>query len=754
MIEYNDHRFGEDFFVLTSENCPATLSAFYGFFYDSNYIFIRSNPKILLDKYTAGVYVNLQVNDGKIIVQQDYLCSFGLYIYKVSGYWALSNSFYILARFLSDRVCLQKNEEYMELYEAAMVPYSVNETAIKEITELGQGQFIEIDIKTKYLIISKYHYNKATVNPYTKEGIEILDRWHKKYSRIIQNITSHNFYIICDLSGGFDSRAAASVLWKPDIFKDVYIYSPDDDIYKEDYKIASMIASQYGFRFRKPNPEYIKISSYRSILNSLNTKLYFHTELYFKSSYYLQPLFSLNGGGGEALRSYYNADAQTFIKRLTKNRPIAERCMTRTWNYIMDNYPEEIIESQKFYNYCRSKNHFGRSAVESFLCNMISIAPLLDPVLYDFNLTPQGFTNDRNSFFSLIYTRYLSEIAELPFDKGRSINKITREFVRNINNKYPYHDDNDNSPFSININARKKEEDIYLPSYVSTTAHFVDFYKTASLKDYICSSLGEECYNSALQAFDPAIYYGFTAITKLISKYLIEDLIKRKEGYDYTFSPLYNSTIQFHNIEYQMGGLKLNLIASPNKFSSGNENNRGERILETCIEKRKPSRLCSLFNKFKEKFSSTKSTPDIQTNPSATATINYDLIIRKSPFSRKINLLSSSNISLKINLYVENKFMNYCPFMIDIKKILITDIISHKIIYSAENIYCLYKRTLDILFSVRENSSTEIFIEWNINKLWLYDFITYHRYKFADLDCYLNSHPHIEGDNNSNQFNM
>ena len=102
---------------------------------------------------------------------------------------------------------------------------------------------------------------------------------------------------------------------------DILIASTNDKVHvhEEDYKIASEIASAYGFKLngKKLDNGGIKWDFRDSIISSIYSKLGFHKELYFKSSFLNKPRFSFTGAGGGMLRGYPGLPINKYIERIS-----------------------------------------------------------------------------------------------------------------------------------------------------------------------------------------------------------------------------------------------------------------------------------------------------------------------------------------------------------------------------------------------------------------------------------------------------
>lgn len=86
----------DNFFVIDSDNCKDTKSKLYGFVIQENKISaFKKNYNQHIEKKDNGTYINIIREKKKIIIEQDAVGSYGLFLYKTENYFALSNSFFL-----------------------------------------------------------------------------------------------------------------------------------------------------------------------------------------------------------------------------------------------------------------------------------------------------------------------------------------------------------------------------------------------------------------------------------------------------------------------------------------------------------------------------------------------------------------------------------------------------------------------------------------------------------------------------------
>jgi hypothetical protein len=153
----NNKLIEENFFIIDSNNLENIVPHLYGY--------IISNKGILTDNYykekgkyenpsAQGVYIMIRIHKNKIIINQDYSGSFGLYIYEnvKSNYFVISNSFLLLEEYMIGKQNISFNKDFADnLIITDYISFSIEETLIKEIKKIPSNTFLEIHIKKKKL---------------------------------------------------------------------------------------------------------------------------------------------------------------------------------------------------------------------------------------------------------------------------------------------------------------------------------------------------------------------------------------------------------------------------------------------------------------------------------------------------------------------------------------------------------------------------------------------------------------------------
>lgn len=667
----------KDFFVLDSAMPLAGLSAFFGYWYDEKSFNIRTNPGRLLDKLTAGAFVNIQSDGENVVIQQDYSCHFGVFVFRQDKYWAISNSFYALVRHIAPGHKLEVNDEYVEAFIYGFYPSIIKETAIKQIEEITQGQYLVIDIKGKNLAIKRYDYAKATIPLQSEAAIALIDKWHAKYSRIIQGLHAGGYNIFADLTGGFDSRAALSILFKPNIYKDITLYAPEDNVsfHKEDYALASRIADIYGMKRENIKYDGTGISSYNSLLNAFNAQLFSSNQIGFKSVYYKLPVFNINGNGGEDLRDYYHYwDAAEYIAynapdSTKMGRKVGEKARKILWRsaqYILNNYKEAAPDGQKIHTYVGRKNHFGRTAITGFLANLVSVEPCMDPRLMDLALAGSD-KPDLNIFMALVYTRFIPETSDIGFNAGRSIKPETWEIARRINKEFPYRPRSVQSAYEISVSSCPEPGWQMHSQTRSPATHLMEIFNSRAVREFIEREYGAAAYDASLKEIKPDIYNGYGFAIRAVSQWLIAREIGGQNS-DFPYAPLYARDGITDNLCQLSPGID---IAIKLEFAGRSKNFKAHALESP-----------ALFT--------------FATEADGVAKIQV-----AAPCFQ----LSGQRL----------------PYMIDLLKIAIIDQASGAILREQDSVYCVGRAGYASEFAMSKGQKLELRIEWAPNELWWFD---------------------------------
>lgn len=197
----------QKFFIIDSEKLNNITSKWYGFAVVNNKL-VQSEADLQGAMPAGeGAYVYIKRTGNEVCILQDFIGSYGIYIYRNKDFFALSNSFVYLVDYVKRNHTITLNEDYCNMLLASdLCSVAYSETMVHEIEQVDRNAVIHINIGTKQLEYSYMDYQENTINISSEEGLKTLDRWYHKWTSLIRNIKDRGMSIQADLSGGFDSR--------------------------------------------------------------------------------------------------------------------------------------------------------------------------------------------------------------------------------------------------------------------------------------------------------------------------------------------------------------------------------------------------------------------------------------------------------------------------------------------------------------------------------------------------------------------
>ena len=454
----------KEFFLIDSDNLSQTRTKLYGYSIQRTGIYENDNltPEAIAGLDGRGCYVYVEVKSGKITIKQDLNGCWGLYLFRHGDYFALSNSFFRLLEHVKFKYPLTVNRDYCNYLMISLVAIqSFTQTAVNEVSKLERNALVYIDIKKKDLQIDLIDYRVHSVPLDSAEGISILDRWVDFWARVLRKTAQRTKFIQADLTGGFDTRIHFVPLLHSGLdLNRVRINSIKDDsnpMLKEDYAIASQIATHYGFKLNQPLPER-KVLNY-SLKDVWNADLYSQQTVRNLPSVYfskkvLDKVYHLTGSSGEVLRKTWHMSPQKFIERecsVINSYPhsVAQGLARSTQNIIKSIYrsiqekyqiedPNSITIPQYLYHETRTINHCGKATLVSYLKNIITIVPSYDPEIQMLELKSSKCP-DYNLLMILLFVRYAPDLLKIRFDKFHEAPDFQNliPYAQKINEQFP-----------------------------------------------------------------------------------------------------------------------------------------------------------------------------------------------------------------------------------------------------------------------------------------------------------------------------
>lgn len=195
MVNFDYTKF--DMFIIDSDNWQHQKDLFYGY-------------KTVGDN---GIWLKITNNGKELSITTSYIppC---YYLYEQDGYFAISNSYYILRAYLiSKNIPLITSAHYTE------VQLRLNNNFKPELYDDGTptDEIKLVPIEHKLTIdhagLHKEILSKEFATVDISDSEDIIDSWWYSYKEYFDNLFSNNVKINCELSGGFDSRLLYA-LWR------------------------------------------------------------------------------------------------------------------------------------------------------------------------------------------------------------------------------------------------------------------------------------------------------------------------------------------------------------------------------------------------------------------------------------------------------------------------------------------------------------------------------------------------------------
>lgn len=532
----------EEFFVIDSNNLSNVKSRLYGFCTIDGKVI--TNYDDLQEKMpgSEGAYIYIKRSGNHIMIKQDYVGCYGLYIYQNGYYWAISNSFVFLVDYIKTKNKITFNDDYANYFITAdLCSFSCKETMINEISVIDRSAIINIEIDERSINYSLTNYNEETVELESEEGIQLIDDWFNRWKDILRNLYENDEDIIFDLSGGFDSRitfilAAASGI---DLEK-IYVKSVNDKLHThtEDFEIASEIADYYKFSLNNNNNISQLVTPFCAadvIDISLYLKECFHKQMYFKYGHYEKRRFVFTGNGGECIKNMQSSywpnnyadflvSAQKRVKRIPFPFSIdVDKSIERVVEKSFSNAKEKFsffrigdIDQRKLstavYRESRNRNHFGKQAVEYFFSNVYCMSPLLDENLN--KIRPISNSECEGLLYAVLLDRYCPKLLEFDFEGQRKFKEKTLQKAKQINEKFKFQPVNDDYCPKANVrterNVNQKAANMLGIKHISDI--FWGNYCSEKIKNLFIKHYNLDVYNFICEDAKKRKYFPLTDI--------------------------------------------------------------------------------------------------------------------------------------------------------------------------------------------------------------------------------------------------
>ena len=382
----------------------------------------------------------------------------GMFFYFIGPEsWAISNSFFRLAKHLSD------NKNNLNAYDIAIYLSTVhhtffqqlisNQTSITGIQVLAADEYIEILPYNKSIKIKKEGNINKTEPLRRDEYKNALLNFSIKWSSIFRTILSDERALHgIDITGGVDSRTVLSLILNSGV--DVASLSfQSNKSWEKDYNVATMIAKEYGFVIKNvPGPrsdtsgtnayfmwKYGNLGIYRPFYRPLckSPRAYFHCF----------------GGGGESLRDFYGKNVEGIFDLINNLRPLSFEQRDMAIMEVKNSFAGMDIDIEHpdammfHYRNFRSRFHFGRNWFRELNGHLLS--PLTSSKLFRTPFLLSPVQRKQGQVLCDIILLNNPRLLDIPFDSPKK--KFSQELITSS----PFYRDN------IDINRHLIDMNIY-----------------------------------------------------------------------------------------------------------------------------------------------------------------------------------------------------------------------------------------------------------------------------------------------------
>lgn len=487
-----------------------------------------------------GCFVYIKRLENRIVITQDWLGSYGLYLYKDNNYFAISNSFILLVDKIKKDHRISLNEDYANyLLAGAMVPLAYAETMVNEIELLDRRAIISIDFDNN-LTIENRDFEEYTIDLDSSAAFDIIDNWFYSWTNRIKNIYSNTTNIFADLSGGFDSRLTFMLFLKSGIFNEkTRIRTREDKLHthNEDYQIAKEITETYNIKLNAGILDSEKtILNVSDVLdNSFYPKLCIHTQMYYRTEFNNNVLIHVCGLGGELIRNYWTMPREVFTDTeaaRSKKHPEFSQVMEESIRRVLNTSYKCVDDNERkfgrtidpnlftlmLYRDTRTRYQISRSGTEAFNSNEVLLCPLTDHDLIKLKFKTKECFDD-HLLLAVLFDRFEPGLMDFKVQGRRFISDETRNYAHMLNEKYPKKQYQQNSQKIISKNkdalfmhkSLKIENDF---QYLSTKPNEIvkKTYESQHIKELVYEKYGQKLYDRILKESKTIKYFPLSRV--------------------------------------------------------------------------------------------------------------------------------------------------------------------------------------------------------------------------------------------------
>lgn len=446
--------YSRQLFCITSQNCSGFASWLYGWrmkkhTLESSCALPPYEDGLLSDTDDPGAHVCMLRNGNIITLRTDPLGNCMLWLYRKSSFWAVSNSYHLLARSLREDYGQQLhiNDGWAaQLLLCYASPFIFGESLCSEIQMLPADALLKIDLEKRALQITYPSIPVNRVSLLSEEGVAIVDKWINIWTGFIKAYLAAGIPMATDISGGYDSRIGLGLLLAANADMDSCGLQCNDS--GGDLEIALELSRKMNFKLNRSARRYFRINPEQSYNRYLFSRRGLDTGN-IKGDVALPELnIRLTGFSGELHRaSWYETPGDISLiytdKFGGKLHQQALQAFWRNWKKLtsnpLRNFGKALSEKElmvHFYELSKRRLHFGSGAMECLLGNMIILQPLSHPLLYRIH---QHDCPGRDTLFAFIMTRIGGMANSVPYENNKTFSTACWNTARDLDKKYPFH---------------------------------------------------------------------------------------------------------------------------------------------------------------------------------------------------------------------------------------------------------------------------------------------------------------------------
>lgn len=408
---------------------------------------------------------------------------------------------------------------YAMLMPRLLCSFAYGETLVNEIECIARNYIVNINRKEASISYTSIDYEENSIPLNTVEALNVLDGWFYKWIDIIRSIKRKTNRMIVDLTGGFDTRIIFSLILSSNIdLNSIRVFSIEDNNHThiEDFEIASQIADGFDFKLNQPiDAKSINFDSMGKIINlSSYVKLGFSNQFNYKSSYFPNPVYVVNGYGGGCIRGYPPGSVYRSKGHLVRTAARYNLSLKEPVSRIIDSAIEKLSEAHsdgelqlRYYKETRLRNHFGKLSVEHYLVNRFTISPIIDPDLFKLEYTTDD-CDDNMLLMTLILVRYCPKLLEFKVEGGRKFNPETVEYAKKINELKEFVPRN--YEFITSVEETEIDDDSSDSDYIGGSQinnHLKEIFKSKNFKDDFKKYINPMLYEKISKSIDENTYF-------------------------------------------------------------------------------------------------------------------------------------------------------------------------------------------------------------------------------------------------------